>query len=531
MKLTLSISILALAATGAAAQDLPQASSEWFTAAQSELQQRLAREPNTRRARNVILLVADGNGVGTNYATRLWVGQQQGELGEEHVLPYETPEFHSALVKTYNINAQTPDSAPTGGAMNTGVKQEFNTINLAEAATWDDCSTVAGNELTTFAEMLDDKAVGIVSTARLTHATPAAVYAKTANRNWEDAVPEGCTAQTDIAAQLIDAMAAGTVDLALGGGRRHFAPEGATVDEGTEGVRADGVNLIDQATGAGARYAWNTETFEALDLAADAPVLGLFEDSHMKYEADRTDEDEPSLEEMTRAAIEYLQNRGGDGFYLAIEAGRVDHASHAGNAYRTVTDGAEFAEAVAAADELTNDEDTLIVVTADHEHAIAFNGYCGRGTPILGLCYEVDPEGPGHADTLTTGSDGKPYTVIGYLNGAGSVLIEQEDGAYSGERPDVTQEQATDIDYLQQALVPMSSETHSGEDVAVYAKGPFAHLFDGTMEQNLIFHVMHHAVTVEDTAAADRRQTAEDVLPVSAEAREDATESLQPVEN
>jgi alkaline phosphatase len=65
------------------------------------------------------------------------------------------------------------------------------------------------------------KDVGIVSTARITHATPAAVYAKTANRNWEDEAPEGCV---DIATQLIDAMKAGTIDLALGGGRRYFAP-------------------------------------------------------------------------------------------------------------------------------------------------------------------------------------------------------------------------------------------------------------------------------------------------------------------
>jgi len=61
----------------------------------------------------------------------------------------------------------------------------------------------------------------------------------------------------------------------------------------------------------------------------------------------------------------------------------------------------------------------------------------------------------------------------------------------------VTQEEATDVDYVQQTLIPMSSETHSGEDVAIYAKGPWAHLFDGTIEQNYIFHVMNHAVTAE----------------------------------
>ena len=64
-------------------------------------------------------------------------------------------------------------------------------------------------------------------------------------------------------------------------------------------------------------------------------------------------------------------------------------------------------------------------------------------------------------------------------------------------RPTVTEDEATDKDYLQQALIPISSETHSGEDVAVYARGPWAHLFGGVIEQNVIFHVMQHAVTAE----------------------------------
>ncbi|WP_375686980.1 alkaline phosphatase [Pseudooceanicola sp. LIPI14-2-Ac024] len=485
-----------MSASVATAQELPQAGSAWFTAGQEAIQAIIDREMNTNRARNVILLVADGNGVGTNYATRLFAGQQAGGLGEDHVLPYETPDFHSALVKTYNINAQTPDSAPTAGAMNTGVKQRFNLINLGENAIHDDCSTVAGNELTTFAEIVTgmDKSVGVVSTARLTHATPAAVYSKTANRNWEDAVPEGCTAQVDIAQQLIQAMNAGTVDLAIGGGGRYFLPEG-TETGGLKGRRADGMNLVESFTAAGGQFATDTASFYALALDGSTPLLALFNDSHMEYEADRADDDEPSLADLTRAAIEYL-SQNENGYYLEIEAGRVDHANHDGNAARTLRDGVAFAEAVAIADELTDDADTLIIVTADHEHAIAFNGYCGRGTPIDGLCYDVSATGEKHSDELLTGADGLPYTVIGYLNGTGSVLKESGNG-FSGARPELTQEEAQDLDYVQQALIPMSSETHSGEDVAVYAKGPWAHLFDGTIEQNVIFHVMHHAVNAE----------------------------------
>ncbi|GAB5377836.1 MAG: hypothetical protein AcusKO_42980 [Acuticoccus sp.] len=100
---------------------------------------------------------------------------------------------------------------------------------------------------------------------------------------------------------------------------------------------------------------------------------------------------------MTEAAISSLSDSDCDqGFYLQVEAGRVDHANHAGNLYRTVTDGQgvrgmpwpkRYAERTNAA------EETLIVgQTADHEHALAFNGYCGRGSSIIGLCREIDDE-------------------------------------------------------------------------------------------------------------------------------------------
>ncbi|MBU1174812.1 MAG: alkaline phosphatase [Alphaproteobacteria bacterium] len=476
-----------LAMSGANAQDLPQSADPYFTNAQALIAEMAARQPNTGKAKNVILLIADGQGVGTNYAIRLFAGQQEGKLGEEHVLPYETAEYHSALVKTYNLNAQTPDSAPTAGSMNTGIKQRFNLINLGPNAFTEDCSTEEANKLTTFSEIVSEagKSVGVVSTARLTHATPAAVYAKTAYRNWEAEAPEGCT---DIAVQLIDAMEAGTIDVAMAGGARNFVPMNAETSFGGKSSRKDETDLIARATAFGTTFVTDKAS---LDAASGDKILGLFTNSDMAYEYDRT-ETEPSLADMTAAAIKALSTNE-NGFYLEVEAGRVDHANHAGNLYRALTDGLAFIDAVKIADELTNDEDTLIIVTADHEHAIAFNGYCGRGTPIEGLCMGISNEGLEHNGELETAADGKPYSVVGYLNGAGSVLTEQA-GAYFGTRPIATQEEAIDPDYLQQALIPMSSESHSGEDVAVYAKGPWAHLFDGTIEQNYIFHVMNHAV-------------------------------------
>lgn len=492
-KYLISTAVALCLALPATAQDLTQANDDWFKQGESTIQDRLANQPITGTAKNVILFIADGQGVGTNYAVRLFSGQQAGGTGDDYVQPQETfPNV--ALIKTYTVNGQTPDSAPTAGAMNTGVKQKNGMINIDASVTEGDCAGVPGHEQTTFAEIASEmgKSVGVVSTARITHATPAAVYAKTASRDWEGNadLPEGC-AQKDIAAQLVDMMQSGVVDLALGGGRSYFLPEAITDEEGKTGKRTDGRNLVDEVTAMGGQYVWDENGFQALTLGGNAPILGLFEASHMKYEADRTGE--PSLAEMTEAAIKSL-SANESGYYLEIEGGRVDHANHAGNAARMVHDGQVFAEAVAKAMEMTDPKDTLIIVTADHEHAIAFNGYCGRGSDILGLCMDVDPAGEMHTDKVLTGSDGKPFTVIGYLNGPGSVLVEQADGTYAGSRPDLTQEQATDIDYLQQALIPMSSESHSGEDVPLFARGPWAHLFGGVMEQNVIFHVMNYAV-------------------------------------
>ncbi|WBU64128.1 alkaline phosphatase [Paracoccus aerodenitrificans] len=496
LRIAAATSVGAFLATSALAQvEIAQQDDQWFTDAQARLEELAAVQPNTNRAKNVILFIADGNGIGTNYATRLWVGQQAGGNGEDHVLPQETfPNL--ALVKTYTTNGQTPDSAPTASAMNTGIKSRNGIINISDAGEYNSCDSAASAGLTTFSEIVSDmgKSVGIVSTARITHATPAAVYAKTANRDWEDntLLPENC-AQKDIAAQLVDAIDAGTVDFAMGGGRRHFLPNGITDDEGDEGRRTDDRNLIEEVEGKGWQYVWNAETAAAADPAQ--PVLGLFEASHMEYEADRTDE--PSLAEMTEMAINNLSNNE-DGFYLQVEAGRVDHGNHAGNLSRAVQDGAAFAEAIQKAVEMVNPEETLIVVTADHEHSIAFNGYCGIGSPVTGLCYQIDDNGNEHTEEPNMGLDGKPYTVAGYLNGPGSVLHQEEgENDYTGSRPDLTEEEATNVDYLQQALIPGTDETHSGEDVAVMATGPWAHLFRGVIEQNVIFHVMNKAISAE----------------------------------
>jgi alkaline phosphatase len=216
----------------------------------------------TKRAKNVILFTADGNGVGTNYTIRLFTGQLVGGLGDDCVQPQETfPNI--ALVKAYSANVQTPDSVPMAAAMNTGVKTKNGIVNLDDSVAYKDCAAGLEHGLETFAEIVSDmgKSVGVISTARISHAIPAAVYARSAGRNWEDnsALPEGC-AQKDIADQLIDN--------ALGGGRGHFMPTEGSDVEGKTGKRTDGRNLIDEALAAGAEVVFVDTYFAAFTMAA-----------------------------------------------------------------------------------------------------------------------------------------------------------------------------------------------------------------------------------------------------------------------
>jgi alkaline phosphatase len=177
MKTSALAVIAAMTATGALAQDIAQSDSDWFTAGQATIEARLALQPNTNRARNVILFNADGNGVGTNYAIRLFAGQQAGGLGDDHVLPYETFP-HMALVKTYTSTARRPTRRRPPRRCDRGQEQEHHDqrrwrVNVG------DCANLPGNELTTLAQIADGmgKSVGVISTARITHATPAASYA------------------------------------------------------------------------------------------------------------------------------------------------------------------------------------------------------------------------------------------------------------------------------------------------------------------------------------------------------------------
>lgn len=429
-------------------------------------------------AKNVILFIADGMGVSTVTAARIFDGQSQGKLGEEHVLAFE--DFDNvALVKTYNLNAQVPDSAGTATAIMSGYKTNIGTVNvpanLVTSQSPDSCKPDALPP--TLAKLASGagKSVGIISTARLTHATPAAMYGHAASRGWEadrdvpkEIAVAGCEA---LAAQLVKPTT--PVNLALGGGLKEFSKDQLNMwaDQDSDHV------VVKSGT-----------DFAALSASDAQDVLGLFDNSHMDYEADRESKgDEPSLAEMTNFAIENLSARNTDGYVLMVEAGRVDHAHHGTNAHRAMRDMQAFNEAIKTALANTGD-DTLILVTADHSHVFTMAGYPTRGNPILGLVRSNDRTTGKPSDEPAKDKDGKPYTTLGYQNGPN---IREADS------PILTDEMVQAKDYQQQTAVHLGSETHAGEDVPLYATGPGAHRVKGVMEQNKIHDVMIKAMGIE----------------------------------
>lgn len=473
----------------------PKTTGEWARYGRAQATE--VRAINTRQAKNLVLVVGDGMGITTLTAARIFAGQQQGLDGEEFRLSFEAMP-NSALIKTYNTDQQTPDSAGTMTALVTGQKTDAGVLSVDPQVQRGDCASATsvpgGAELPTLLDLAETlgKDTGIVTTTRITHATPAAMYAHTVERNWESneslperAIQQGCK---DIARQLIEYTDANPaqngVDIILGGGARHFLPK----SDG--GKRTDGRNLMQEWQAQEGQFAvTNAAELAKADLT-QGRWLGLFAPSHIPY-VDQRDEQTPGLLDMTRAAWQRLQQND-KGFVLVIEAGRIDHAHHAGNAYQALREAEELHQTMEWLLEQANLDDTLVITTADHSHTLTLAGYPTRGNPILGLVRGNDKQGnPKPRPTLL--DDGKPYTSISYRNGPGAVAYDEQGERI--ERPTLTAEQVRATDYLQQALVPLESETHGGEDVALYAAGPWSHLFGGTMEQNWVYHVIQHALT------------------------------------
>ena len=292
---------------------------------------------------NVIVLIGDGMGfdpietTSTVYDDLTMTKAVEEELAVQGVV-------ETGFTRTSSRSGEVTDSAAAGSALATGFKA-FNgqvSVRGPDGADGDDLTPVMSQ-----AELAKavGKGAGLVTTTRITHATPAVYASHVADRGQE----------ADIADQYLD----NEIDVLFGGGRREWT------DDQLARAEELGYDILHDS--------------EDLGGADDGKLLGLFDDSHVTYRLDRPDSI-PSLPEMTSAAVDRLE--GDEGYFLMVEGGRIDHAEHGNDTQATVDETKEFDETVEWALEYAADrDDTLVVVTSDHETGGMVTG-TDYGAPI-----------------------------------------------------------------------------------------------------------------------------------------------------
>ncbi|KNC27332.1 hypothetical protein FF38_07241 [Lucilia cuprina] len=463
----------------------------WVNKAQDTLAQKLVQTENAskNKAKNIIMFLGDGMSVHTVTATRNFMGDSSKEVYFEK-FPY------FGLSKTYCVDRQVADSACTATAYLGGVKGNYGTIGVNSNVKRYNCfdGQNPANWVDSIAKWAQDagKDAGLVTTARVTHASPAGVYAHIAQRGWEndaEIIAAGCSAKdnVDIARQLVEWEVGRKLKVIMGGGRRNFIGVNARDEEGIPGERADDRNLIEEwledkrQQNVNASYVWSRKGLNKLNLEKTDYLLGLFSSSHCPYHGDLERSHialaNPSLSEMTEAALKVLK-KNDKGFFLFVEGARIDMAHHDTRARKSLEDTAEFAKAVQVAREMFSEEDTLIVVTSDHSHTMTINGYPFRDQDITGLA-----NGPG--------DDNLPYTILSYANGPGYYSTYGPNG-----RKLITTKDTQKANFEYMATVPLNSETHGGDDVGVFVSGPYAQYFSGNYEQTNIPAMMAKAANI-----------------------------------
>ncbi|XP_064479591.1 alkaline phosphatase-like isoform X1 [Ornithodoros turicata] len=471
----------------------------WRDLNRRTLEKRLREERRDGIAQNVILFIGDGMGLSTLTAARIFKGQLAGVSGEEGALSFDQFPYTS-LSKVYSVDRMVPDSGSSGTALQCGVKSNFFTTGVSGQVNPGNCtqSSDPKNHLKCLYQWAQDadKSTGFVTTAEVTDATPAAGYAHTAHREWESRIPEGAPGGClDIAHQLIHRSPGRELKFIAGGGRGHF--QEVEVDDGTgsKGLRRDNRNLISEwvdlkrGDRIEASYAFDWKSLKKIDMDVTESILALLAPSELPYESlDDIKKGESYLAKLTALAISSL-SKNPDGYLLMVEGGQIDKAHHLNQAQQALIEVLGLDLAVAKAVEMTNPDDTLIVVTADHGHAFTFGGRPQRGRNILG-----------------TERPDKSVSILNYAVGPG----------YKSDYSNLSlSTRLKDPLHAFPATYRRDMGTHSGEDVPVFALGPCAHLFTGVHEQTLIAEVIRYAANLDETMRGSKRGSILSILSLS----------------
>lgn len=298
------------------------------------------------KAKNVIFMVSDGMSLGTLTMADHMKRRQRG-TATHWISMYEQNLATRAVMDMAPLNAIVTDSAAASSSWGCGHRINNGGVNMSPEG-------VAYTPILMHFKNAGKK-TGLVTTTRITHATPAGFIANVPVRGME----------ADIAVQMLEREP----DLLLGGGNSFFAAD----------KREDGRDLYAEFAQKGYHVARTKAELEALQVDGK-PVIGLFFDTHLPYTVDHLNNSEylrdvPTLAEMTGDALRRLS--GSQGFILQVEGGKVDHAAHSNDATGLIFDQIAFDDAVGVAMEFVNQNpDTLLIVTSDHGNANpALNGF------------------------------------------------------------------------------------------------------------------------------------------------------------
>ncbi|KAG8321881.1 hypothetical protein J6590_037179 [Homalodisca vitripennis] len=463
------------------------------------------------------------------------------------------------LRMTYCVDSQVADSACSATAYLSGVKGNMYTLGVTAAVGVKDWINMKNESLhtTSILKWAQDagKSTGIVSTSRITDASPAATYAHSAYRKWQtdldiknDEKVKDPTGVKDIASQLIEDSPGNEFKVILGGGWDAFLPNKTEETPVMQGARGDDKDLIKKwksskkEANKNGVFITRRDQLQSLDVNNIDYLLGLFQSGNMKYNKHVEENEQPTLSEMTKSAIKMLQKDAG-GFVLFVEGGLIDIAHHENKAHLALDETVELHKAVKVALEMTHDNETLIVVTADHAHTLNFNGYPKRGGDILTyvqgtkdlIAYSTlsyangphtprfNPQGEGQYNIIND----KRVMVESQSMEPYFVALVQELGVFTEELPGgdfwififlddgisqdiiyydinrlVISSAPDKPDYTFQTINLLPSGTHDGQDVTVFANGPWAHLLVGNYEQTVIPYVMGYAAQIGPAAKA-----------------------------
>lgn len=450
--------------------------------------------PAQAKAKNVIFLIADGLSVAHRTAARIMSkgmteGKANGRLNMDDVPPV-------AFIGTSATDAVATDSANTMSAYMTGHKTAVNAIGVYADRT---PASLDDPKVETLAEALrrqTKKSIGIISTAELQDATPAAVVAHTRKRG----------DKADINGMLFDVKP----DVLLGGGSAYFLPQATAGSK-----RKDDKDYIALFKEAGYTLATSKAELATAAGTNTGKILGLFHTGNMDTTLDREFlkkgttgkfPDQPGLVEMTKVALDSL-SKNPEGFFLMVEAANVDKMSHPLDWDRAVIDTIEFDKAIGVAREFAaKNPDTLIIVTGDHTHGVSIIGTVDDDKPGTDMREKVgtyaeagfpnyeDKDGDGYPDKVDVSrrlflnaNNGPDHyeTFRPKLDGPFAPAIQNEKKEY------IANEQYKDVPgaVLVTGIIPKSSDSgvHAVDDVVLQAEGPGAEGFRGYMEQSDVY--------------------------------------------